>query len=288
MSSDYSPPDPGWAEIIHRDRIESDRQERRLKNSPPGKLREIARDPSQSPVARRTALMFLLIRRDPELPGIVLELFDDPDQDLWAMVIRSSHLADPRVAARLRGMLDSTDGRNWSEAACALATAGDETLLPRLTVWLEGGDRPHRNVAIECLRLLATSEALPLLQEFWAGTTDEEDRLVAGAAILSLGDTRALPLLESTAKRAAGPWSVFAATSIYSSRRAAGLELMLHILDAGDLEARQSMVMQIWNFAELPHAFTADGIHEARVWAERRLEDEAGSSRQGSEIHCGR
>jgi hypothetical protein len=49
------------------------------------------------------------------------------------------------------------------------------------------------------------------------------------------------------------------------------LELMLGIIDTGDLKAQQSLVNQIWNLTGLPHAFTADGIHEARVWIESQL-----------------
>jgi hypothetical protein len=47
---------------------------------------------------------------------------------------------------------------------------------------------------------------------------------------------------------------------------------MLLILDHGNLEAKQAMVNQIWNFESLPHAFTADGLAEARVWAKTQLE----------------
>ena len=95
---------------------------------------------------------------------------------------------------------------------------------------------------------------------------------MAGAALLSLGDTCGLGLLESVAQRARGEWSVFAATSIYHFQSRRGLEHMLSILNVGDLGAKQSMVSQIWNYAHLPHAFTADGIHEARLWIERQLE----------------
>ena len=48
---------------------------------------------------------------------------------------------------------------------------------------------------------------------------------------------------------------------------------MRHVLDNGDLDAKHSMVNQIcYNFMHSPHAFTADGIHEARLWIERKLE----------------
>jgi hypothetical protein len=47
---------------------------------------------------------------------------------------------------------------------------------------------------------------------------------------------------------------------------------MREILDHGTLESRRSMVNQVWNLTQLPHAFTADGIHEARCWVEQQLQ----------------
>ena len=47
---------------------------------------------------------------------------------------------------------------------------------------------------------------------------------------------------------------------------------MLNILETGTLEAKQSMVGQISSLAgHLPHEYTADGIHEARLWVETQL-----------------
>ena len=65
-----------------------------------------------------------------------------------------------------------------------------------------------------------------------------------------------------------------AATWIYSVRDAdTGLRLMLDIVDRGDLEAKRSLVMQICHtWLHSPDAFTADAIHEARLWIERKLE----------------
>ena len=73
-----------------------------------------------------------------------------------------------------------------------------------------------------------------------------------------------------------------AATSVYVAGRCSenpdgphrqdGLKLMLHILNEGDLEAQQGMVNQIWNFEQLPQAFTANGCDEARAWVESQLE----------------
>jgi len=47
---------------------------------------------------------------------------------------------------------------------------------------------------------------------------------------------------------------------------------MLNILQNGTLEAKQSLVVQISALAgHLPHEYTADGIHEARLWVETQL-----------------
>lgn len=95
-------------------------------------------------------------------------------------------------------------------------------------------------------------------------------------ALTRLGDRRGWPGLVETARRADSAWSVVSATHIGFSDPALGLGLMRHILDHGSLEAKQAMVSQIWNFAHVPHAFTADGIHEARLWVEERLQQPGG------------
>ena len=90
---------------------------------------------------------------------------------------------------------------------------------------------------------------------------------------MRLGDTQGLPWLEAVARRADGAWSAMAATWIRSHQPALGLELMRGILGSGNLKAQQSMVNQIWNLALLPHAFTADGLHEARCWVDQQMRD---------------
>jgi hypothetical protein len=44
-------------------------------------------------------------------------------------------------------------------------------------------------------------------------------------------------------KKAEGAWAVFAATAIAGYDKACGYQLMLWILDKGDLEAKRSLVM---------------------------------------------
>jgi hypothetical protein len=187
------------------------------------------------------------------------------------MAIRSYRPPDPRLVARLRSLLDDPVARNWSGAAVALARMQDATLLPRLADWLMAADDARRNVAVQCLQTLDTPEAQQLLRDTWQRPDWEgEPRAVLATALLAQGDERGLGLLEADALRAEGAASVFAATSIFCHRRGRGLELMLHVLDHGNLEAKRSMVNQIWNFAQLPHAFTADGLSEARLWVEQQ------------------
>jgi hypothetical protein len=271
--TDYTPPEaaPFLAEVVHRHQAEAELQRRRLKDAPTGQLKRILRDPHEPFAARAEALARLLGPRDPELADILLGLFDDPDHRLWLIAIRSYCPPDPRIFARLRGMLDDRRGRRWSEAASALARTQDETLMPRLLTWLDEGDEPHRNVAIECLTQLKLPEAHHLLEAWEQGGRGEDDRVVLAVALLRRGDPRGLPLLEAVARRADGPWSVVAATWLRMHDPALGLVLMREILDHGTLEARRSMVNQVWNLTDLPNAFTADGIHEARCWVEQQL-----------------
>jgi hypothetical protein len=272
MPVEYRAPDPGVAEFVYRSEQESERQVRRLKDASSDLLKTVARAAQEPEAARSNALLFLLMRRDPEMPAILLELFEDSNQHLWRQVVRSYRPDDARVKEKLRSLLDDGDEKNWSQAAVALARLQDQTLLPRLEAWLRIGDRPHRNVAVQCLKALDCPTARTLLRDCWdRGLGDEEDRLVLAAALLDLGDNSGSALLEATARAARGAWSVFAATTIWVHDSRSGLEFMLGILDTGDLRAQQSLVSQIWNLTSLPHAFTADGIHEARAWIDSQL-----------------
>lgn len=283
MPVNYVAPDPAVAELVYRNQQESEQQHRRLRDMSSDLLKVVARDSLEPEAARAQALLFLLVRRDPEMPGILLELFEDPDQRLWRSVIRAYRPDDPRIKERLRRFVDEAQGQSWAAAALALARLRDRALLPRLEDWLRAGDRPHRNVAIECLKALDAPEARAALRDHWdRGPGDDEDRLVLAAALLSLGDPSGAALLDATARGAHGSWSVFAATSIYWHDSCRGLEFMRGILNTGDLEAQQSLVSQIWNLTSLPHAFTADGVHEARAWIESQLAREGRpSSGQG-------
>jgi hypothetical protein len=279
--------------MVHRGRVEMDRAQERLKDAPIERIKRVLHGARESPEARHYALGVLLKRHQgPEMTEALLRLFDDPMPELWQSAITSYCLngslrphvpsdawidPDPRVLERLREMLDERGGRAWSDAACALARVRDEAILPRALEWLDRGDEPHRNVAIECLVQIGHDDALRHLADAWeAGGRDEADRIVLAVALLRRGDRRGWPGLVEIARRADSAWYVVSATHIGFSDPALGLGLMLHILDHGSLEARRSMVSQIWNFAHLPHAFTADGIHEARLWVEERLRQPGG------------
>jgi HEAT repeat protein len=270
-----------------------DRAHERFKNAPIEQTKGVLHNPGELPEARRYALKVLLTRRQAaEMTEALLRLFDDPMPDLWQSAIKSYCLPeslrphvppgawidpDPRVLERLRGMLDEPRGRSWSEAACALARVRDEAILPKALEWLDRGDEFHRNVALECLVQIGHADALRHLVDAWeAGGRNEGDRLVLAVALLRLRDRRGWPHLVEAARRADSAWSVMSTTHIATSDPALGLGLMLHILDHGSLEAKQAMVSQIWNFAHFPHAFTADGIHEARLWVEERLRQPGG------------
>src|SRR5829696_6882813 len=101
--TDYVAPEGSerFAELVHRQGAESDRQRQRLRDASTEEVKRVLRDRDESREARGNAILVLRMRRDPEMTDLLLELFDDPDQDLWQAVIRSYHPADPRIVARL-------------------------------------------------------------------------------------------------------------------------------------------------------------------------------------------
>jgi hypothetical protein len=278
MSIDYEAPDPAIAEFVHRCDVESEQQLKRLKDASVEELIRVVQDRGESTTARGTALLGLMSARAPEMNDLLLELFEEPDQDVWRMGITGARVSDPRIRDKLYKLLDDPDDANWSWAALMLARAGEDSLLSHFVAWLEEGDEGHRNVAVDCLKVLKGQSGVGALQDYWdRGKGDGEIRLVVAAALLDCGDQRGQALLNDVARHSDGGLSVFAATSIYAVHPREGLAHMLHILDNGNLESRQSMVNQIWNFARLPHAFTADGLAEARVWVESQRNGAAGS-----------
>jgi HEAT repeats len=266
----YAPPDPSLAEQVYRDQAASDAQRARLDHAPTEEVRRVARDPAEPLEARSNAMLVLLIRRDPSVSQIFPEMFEHPK--LCHLAIRYCPLSDPKIVERLHALLDHPRDRIWSAAAFALSRNKDETIRPRLLEWLNHGDHGHRSVAIAGLVELDRDHSLEVLRGRWMEKQDAEDRNVLAAALLRLGDTRGPGFLDAEARKAEGAWSVHAAVCISGHEPVAGLHLMLNILDNGDREALSSLVWHGWNMAHLPHAFTADAIHETRAWLEQRLQ----------------
>ena len=129
MSVDYVAPDPAAAEHVYRSQKESERQHRRLRDASPELLKSVARDQNEPETARANALLFLLLRRESEMPDMLLELFEDPNQQLWTLIVRSYRPDDERIRDRLRRFLEDPREQNWSEAAVALARYQDRTIL---------------------------------------------------------------------------------------------------------------------------------------------------------------
>ena len=216
MSSDYVAPDPEMANFVARSNAECDHARERLKDARVSEMKQVFRNKTESNAVRCEALLELFSSRDPELDDLLLELFDDPDQQLWQTAFTCYCSKDARILKRLADLLDDPDDEKWSTAAVALARVGDESLSPRLVEWLRTGDEAHRNVAVESLKMLRKPSATAALSDFWdQGLGDEETRWVVAAALFDLGDARGRLMLESLARRCEGSWSVFAATSIY-------------------------------------------------------------------------
>jgi hypothetical protein len=283
MNAPYVPPDPAFAERIYQEDRESDEQRRRLEHASSSVLAQVLLDPAESRAARENAMLFLGMRRDPALKDLLPRLFDDPD--MGEQATRWSRHSDPEILKRLRALLDHPNSRIRSQAALALVRQKDPTIRIRLLSWWHDGDEGRRNVAIQGLMRLDSDEARNLLRDRWeAGGQEEEERLVLAAFLLQLRDRRGLPLLEAAAQRAEGN-SVFAATTIAQYDNAErGMRYMLRIADHGDREAKQSLVSHAWNMTRLSHAFTADGIYEARAWVEQQLEKARRKKSDGQNI----
>ena len=123
----------------------------------------------------------------------------------------------------------------------------DATILSTLLDWLHGEDEGLHNVAIEALRTLGTEEATAtLVTSYEEQTGDDRDKVVLATALLRMGDSRGVEFLNSLGRRAKGMLSVSAATWLFLAGKVdRGLNLMLHILDRGDIEAKRGMVDQI-------------------------------------------
>ncbi len=271
------------AEYVHRMTEEADRanQEREsLQQADDATLRATLDDRSLPTLARLNALMALMgtdhLRRDGTLSGIILPLWDDPEEELARMAIEYAPPNDPEVTARLHALLDDPRSGRWSTSASVLAARRrDTTIITRLIGWFREGDEAHRNVAWSCLcfyRLLAPDECRALLREAWdAGGRDDDDRAMLAVGLLGLGDRVGWTFLVEFARKADHDSACWAAETIMENDPALGLDLMLHILDHGtSFWVRWGMVERIAKAAGLPHVWTADGLAEAHCWVEQQ------------------
>jgi hypothetical protein len=273
VMAEYMPPDPVWVNQVHKNDQESQAHFERLTNLPAEDLRRVLGEGAAEPLARQNALLILLMRKDTGVAEILPALFEDPK--LGEMAIKYCPLTDPKVVARLHDLLDHPKARIWSAAAMALACAKDQPLRQLLYDWFHGDDTERRSVAIQAWIEFDPVYAHRLFLEDWEkGGRDEDDRLVLANALLRLGNTQVVGFLEAAARRAEGSRSVFAAWSVAQQSTVQGFRLMQWILDHGDSKALGALVMQAWNLepSKLPHAFTADGLNEARLWVKQELE----------------
>src|SRR2546423_1669546 len=86
--TDDSPPEGAdrFAELVHRQQIESERQRQRLHNAPIEQIKRVLQDRQESLTARAHPFGMLLERRDPELPGILEGVHHAvPHLDRWTV-----------------------------------------------------------------------------------------------------------------------------------------------------------------------------------------------------------
>lgn len=263
----YVPPPPDVAERIYRETRDSEEQRCRLEAASSEELKRVLLDRAESAAARSNAELLLLLRREPAMGELLPQLWEDPV--LGRLAVQHCPLTDAATVERLRALLDHAN--LWSEASLRLARHRDEAIRPRLLEWWHSGDEAHRYVAIQALMVLDAATAGQLLRVRFDPAAADDTNIVWAAFLFQLGDARGLPLLQATAERATGARAVFAATALADYDALLGACLLLRIIDQGDLEARQHLVSHVWNRADLPHAFTADGIHEARAWIEQQI-----------------
>ncbi|HTQ39771.1 MAG TPA: HEAT repeat domain-containing protein [Pirellulales bacterium] len=282
--NNYIPPDPSVGDAVRHRNDALRAIHNRLGLLSDEELRSVlAGDPD--PASRPVALGLLFSRlakaagrtpdtRNARLVELLGGLLNDPHPDIAKSAIRHCRLTYERHIEAVRAALDHPENRVQAEAAIALAKIKDAKIFDTLQQWFDRDEQGFRNVAIEALKTLGTDEARDtLIESYEKGGRNEGDKAVLANALLRMGDERGVNFLNSLAIRAQGRWSVFAATALYIANYSdAGLRLLLHILENGDNEAKQRMVNQIcYNWIHSPHAFTGEGIHEARRWVQGKL-----------------
>lgn len=270
---EYEAPDPKYAEFVDRVNRECREEAARLERATPDEACLIATDSTESQAARMNAMCILFRHRDPRVPDIQLRLLDDPNQDLWKAISHTYRTDSPELRAALYQRLHAQDPDTACHAAIMLARFQDGSILPTVQPWLQNTDREWRNAAMGTLKHFKSPAGMQVLTALWnTDWGDDEDRLVLALNLVEAGHVPARENVTTVATAAKGAWSVACATQIYFVDPRSGLQLMLHIFDSGDLEAKQNMVGQVSSLgSHLPHAYTYDGLAEARLWVEQQL-----------------
>lgn len=270
--TDYEAPPPEVAEFVHQKRAEWMHEFQRLDGASTETAWSVVTDPSEPVAARLQAIEILRRNKDPRIPDLILSLFDEPDASLWRSAILSFRPDDPRIRQRLRERTESGDRESAAVALFVLALMRDASTLEICKEWL-AGSLGQRRAAVSTLKALGTEQAVQLLKARWTDTLPtDEDRHTLALFLMECDHAEAVAYVDQLATKVTENWCVQAATSIYRARKDQGLRHMLNILQTGTLEAKQRMVYQISKLAgHLPHEFTADGIHEARLWVEAQL-----------------
>ena len=273
MTADYEAPDPQIAEFVDRMNQEGHKQSARLKDATPDQAWLIAIDSTESQAARMEALSILFRHRDPRVSALQLQLLDDPDQQIWKSIFSTYRTDSSQLRSALHQRVLASDVQTASYAAIILARFNDESLLPVIQPWLHATEREWRIAAIASLGHFKSAGAQSILTTLWNdGWGDEEDRRDLATKLTAAGNLAAREHLTSVATAANDSWSVACATQIYFVDPRAGLKLMLHIFESGDLEAKQGIVGQVSSLlGHLPHVYTYDGLVEARQRVEQEL-----------------
>lgn len=270
--NDYEAPPPEVAEYVYAMNAECETARQRLSNVSAGEAWKIATDITENVAARLEAILILCRERDPRLSDLVLALFDETDRRVWRAVIRSIHPDRPEIRARLHETVQQDDVESAAEALCVLAQMRDGSVIATCQDWFSRSQE-QRNVAVEALRILNSETAIQSLRDRWNATLEtDEDRHTLALALIEHGHPAAIAHADRLAAAACDDWAVAAATQFYFSGNPLGLQRMREILDAGTNRVKQSMIRQISGLsAGLPHEYTADGIHEARLWVEAQI-----------------
>ncbi|MEQ9410870.1 MAG: hypothetical protein RIK87_24370 [Fuerstiella sp.] len=271
--AEYQARSPEVAAFVHRKNAECEAQRKRLADASADDAWQIAMDTTESDAARLESILVLIRNHDDRLSDLVLSLFDEPDLTVWRSVIRSFHPDCPGIRERLREFAKHhDDDAIAAEALCVLAQMNDASTVSICQDWLTRG-QSSRNAAVETLRLLGGDASMKILEQRWAdaGLTDE-DRNTLALALTHFQHRDASNHVLDLARTGTCSWSVAAATTLYLCTPSTGLRCMMDILDTGTPDARRAMVHQISSLAgHLTHEYTADGIHEARLWVETQL-----------------